>query len=35
MTCESIKSGPLPIAIVVALLAISTWVVTAWPEFGW
>jgi hypothetical protein len=35
MSRESIKAGALPVAIVAALLAMSTWVVTAWPELAW
>jgi hypothetical protein len=35
MAHESIKTGALPVAIVIALLAISTWVITAWPEVAW
>ena len=35
MTREAIKTRVLPIAIVAALLAVSTFVATSWPEFAW
>jgi hypothetical protein len=35
MSRQSIVPRILPIAIVAALLAVSTWVATSWPEFAW